>query len=625
MSSVHENERYVHLRTVLSDVSKVSKSKVLMVGAGGIGCELLKNLVMTGFKTIEVVDLDTIDLSNLNRQFLFRNKDIRKSKAHYSDMAPKTKVAREAALRFNPNVNIISHHSSIFEEQFDVVWFQSFDLEARRHVNLMCMAANVPLVESGTAGYFGQVSAHKRDLTHCFDCEPKPTPKTFPVCTIRSTPSIPLHCIVWAKNYLFAELFGMKDTSDAIEATNEVNGRVTVSENAIVLKKTNHQRLSDETKNLKRESAELSALLESSSDPKFAEIIFKKVYETDIKALLAMEDLWKLRKPPTSQSLDEILTRESEHQNLTDAIQRSHTLWSVRSNAEVFLQSLRGLNARLLSQRAADPESFISFDKDDDEVMDFVAAAANLRGAAYGIEMQTLFKAKEMAGNIIPAIATTNAIIAGLIVLEAIKILAGDWSKCKHTHVVYGNKRKHLVCSESLPPKPAEECGVCRNGFITVAVDTDRFTVGDFVRDVVRGRGGVGFVGGEVTISEGNRMLYDEDFTDNEDLPFKAIGLTHSKRITVGHENDDEEVASLLVFVIHRPFPGKSGAHFEVIGDGKVPSHVPKPTPPPPPPLAADASSKKRKLDDSDMDGGGDASTSRRRRVEIVVEDDEIL
>ena len=67
------------------------------------------------------------------------------------------------------------------------------------------------------------------------------------------------------------------------------------------------------------------------------------------------------------------------------------------------------------------------FDKDDQLAVEFVTAAANIRASSFGILPHSLFEAKGVAGNIVHAVATTNAIIAGLIVIEAIKVLKGDY------------------------------------------------------------------------------------------------------------------------------------------------------------------------------------------------------
>ena len=138
---------------------------------------------------------------------MFRKKHVGKSKAV---------VAGEAIKRFNPNVEVEAIHGNIITgEKFKVDWFRGFDavinaldnVDARRHVNRMCLAADKPLIEAGTTGFLGQVFCIRRGETACYECFPKPQRVVYPICTIRSTPSQPVHCVVWAKE-LFKLLFG---------------------------------------------------------------------------------------------------------------------------------------------------------------------------------------------------------------------------------------------------------------------------------------------------------------------------------------------------------------------------------------------------------------------------------
>ena len=104
-------------------------------------------------------------------------------------------------------------------------------------------------------------------------------------------------------------------------------------------------------------------------------------------------------------------------------------MWTVEENIQMFLESAERLTKR---------PPYSSFDKDDMDCLNFVTAASNLRAHIYHIALLSRFSAKAEAGNIIPAIATTNAVIAGLIVLEAFKVLGGRDGECQS---VYLNRR----------------------------------------------------------------------------------------------------------------------------------------------------------------------------------------
>jgi ubiquitin-like 1-activating enzyme E1 B len=463
-----------------------------MVGAGGIGCELLKNLVLMGFGEIHVVDLDTIDLSNLNRQFLFRHEHIKQPKAH---------VARESALKFNPHVKIESYHANIMDSQFDAAWFKSFgivfnaldNMDARRYVNEKCISLGVPLVESGTTGFAGQSAVIKKGVTECYDCYGKETPKSFPVCTIRSTPSQPIHCIVWAKSYLFTEIFGT-----GAEETSELDFAAT-GENAAELKK------------LKEETLALQKIRSSMGSKEFPKLIFDKVFKDDIVQIVSLSEKWKGMRGP--QALDfEALQAQSQPEE--DLAKKDQIVWSESQAFQVFLDSLHRLADRALALKASGAESTLDFDKDDDDTLDFVAAAANLRSYIFGIVPQSKFDIKQMAGNIIPAIATTNAIIAGTCVLQALKVLRDNYDGPTMFSMTKSTDR--LMNSYRSPPNP--DCPVCSIARTNVKLDPSKATLGNVVDSLQKDLGYDDF-----SLYSQSHLLYEPDDEDLEENLTKLL------------------------------------------------------------------------------------------------------
>lgn len=512
----------------------MSQSHVLLVGAGGIGCELLKNLVLTSFGSISIIDLDTIDLSNLNRQFLFRHEHIKK---------PKAIVAKEAAQKFNPNVKLTAYHANIKDPQFNIEWFAGFDLvfnaldnlEARRHVNKMCLAAGVPLVESGTTGFNGQVQVIKKGKTACYDCDPKITPKSFPVCTIRSTPSQPIHCIVWAKSYLVPELFGESEDSTEVDTTED-------AENA------------GEIENLRQEAQALKKIRATMGSDNFAENVFNKVFSKDIDRLRKMEDAWKTRKPPDVLFYDTLQAEASETQ--ASISQSDQITWSRNENFTVFKDSLqrlsqRYLNAQTQALKDRSPNPNITFDKDDEDTLDLVTAAANLRSDIFSIPTKSKFDIKQMAGNIIPAIATTNAMIAGLCVMQAFKILRDEYFRAKMIFLNRGDISAGLVD----PPKP--DCAVCGVAMSRIEIDPARATLSDLVDGVLKLELGYGE---EITVMNEMGPVYDPDMEDNLEKKLQDLSIGDASFLVVKDDDEEDPRVDLQLSITAKCLPDDSKA-----------------------------------------------------------------
>lgn len=166
---IDDEDRYDRLRLIQWwDQERISNAKVMVVGAGALGNEVLKNLALVGIGEIHIVDFDHVQPSNLSRSVLFRAQHAGKSKSS---------VAAEMARELNPDCRIFSHHADVtcdiglgVVRGVDVVIGCLDNREARLWVNRMCFKTGKPWVDGGIQEINGVAKVFVPPHGACYEC-----------------------------------------------------------------------------------------------------------------------------------------------------------------------------------------------------------------------------------------------------------------------------------------------------------------------------------------------------------------------------------------------------------------------------------------------------------------------
>jgi ubiquitin-activating enzyme E1 len=459
------NSRYINQEKIFGNdlQNNINDSNIFVVGSGAIGCEHLKNFSMMGCNLI-VTDMDTIERSNLSRQFLFRNTDIGKLKSV---------VACEKAKTMNPNIKIVAHQNKVDNNTLNVYNEQFFNgitcitnaldnVSARLFVDSLCIMHKKPLIESGTLGTKCNVQTIIPYLTESYGSSVDPPEQSIPICTLKNFPYLIEHTIQWAKD-LFQGLFtnGPQNTikymtdnnylknlpsSELIIAINEIKKILSnVPSNFqncldIAYNEFHNLFVHSITNLLKKFPIDLAIndIPFWSGSKKCPTIInFDIENENHLNFVINYALLWGIIYGiDNNMNYQDIITYIKEKKDsyqITSNFLTTH--YSANEDEEKKYQKEleEKLNIDELIKTIPSFDSNITiypieFEKDDDSNhhIDFITSVSNLRASIYSIPTIDKFKTKGIAGKIIPAIATTTSLVSGLVGLELYKIILKD-------------------------------------------------------------------------------------------------------------------------------------------------------------------------------------------------------
>ena len=471
---------------------KIEQSKIFMIGAGATGCEFLKNFAMMGFCTNDkdskfiVTDNDSIEVSNLSRQFLFRQKDVGSSKAV---------TASNSVKLMNPKFNVVGLQKKVCEETedyFDEDFWNKLDyvimavdsLQARKYIDTRVVKFEKCSVDAGTMGTVAntQIIVPHKTMSYGDNKEnEEEAPKVIPMCTLRHFPSIITHCIEWSRD-VFNAYF--------ISTVNDIKNYFTNFETF----KKNIEKEGSATQNLEKllEEKIIIEFLINNDYNKLIEYAVKKYtdnFDYRIQQLLYNfppdckneegKPFWSGSKklphniPYNSndelsflfvksyvhiishafgmnltkeQKSDEYIKNISAKVNLPKFSPKNMTI-NISENAndansgkemivgndlkqdekmcEKIFEELKKLDKSKVDANKINAEEFEK-DHDENGHIDFIHSSANLRARNYEIVECDRPTTKITAGKIIPTIMTTTATVAGQVAMQLYTLI--------HTH-----------------------------------------------------------------------------------------------------------------------------------------------------------------------------------------------